>query len=60
MPKPGSRITLDAGGDLKVKLQGDGMWVNDVRYPRPAKGSEVDLRTRGEVKVDGKIAVTQG
>ena len=56
----GSTSTLDAGGDLKVKLQGDGMWVNDVRYPRPAKGSEVDLRTRGEVKVDGKIAVTQG
>lgn len=49
--------TLDAGGDLKVRLQGNEMWINGVRYPRPAKGSEVDLLTAGTVKVDGK-AVT--
>ena len=53
----GSGSTLDAGGDLKVKLEGDGMWINGARYARPAKGSEVDLRTAGKVTVDGK-AVT--
>ncbi len=52
----GDASTLDAGR-LKVRLQGDGMWVDGTRYPRPAKGSEVDLRTAGTVKVDGK-AVT--
>lgn len=48
--------TLDAGG-LEVRLEGDGMWVDGKRYARPAKGSEVDLRTTGTVKVDG-AAVT--
>ena len=43
--------------ELKVKLEGDGMWINGARYARPAKGSEVDLRTAGKVTVDGK-AVT--
>ncbi len=56
----GSTNTLDVGGDLKVKLEGGRMWVNGTRYARPAKGTEVDLRTPGKVTVDGKISVGGG
>lgn len=56
----GSTSTLDAGGDLKVKLEGDGMWINGTRYARPAKGSEVDLRDSGAVTVDGKPVAAKG
>ena len=50
----GSTTTLDVGNDLKVKLEDGRMWVNGTRYARPAKGTEVDLRTEGQVTVDGK------
>lgn len=46
--------TLDTGGSLKVKLEGDSMYVNGTRHPRPVKGSEVDLRDAATVKVNGK------
>lgn len=50
----GSTTTLDVGNDLEVKLEDGRMWVNGTRYARPAKGTEVDLRTEGQVLVDGK------
>ncbi|MBE2211617.1 MAG: hypothetical protein IAE66_08395 [Xanthomonadaceae bacterium] len=50
----GSASTLDVGDELKVKLEGSRMWVNGTRYARPAKGTEVDLRTPGKVTVDGQ------
>lgn len=56
----GSTSTLDAGSNLKVKLEGDGMWINGTRYARPAKGSEVDLRNSGTVTVDGKTVAAKG
>ena len=52
----GSSKSLDVGDELKVKLEGGSMWVNGTRYARPAKGSEVDLRTSGTVTVDGKAS----
>lgn len=52
----GSTNSLNVGDDLKVRLEGGSMWVNDTRYARPAKGSEVDLRTDGKVTVDGKAS----
>lgn len=45
--------TLRHGNGLRVKLDASSLQVNGEGYPRPASGSEVDLRTGGTVKIDG-------
>ena len=39
---------------LRVRLDDDALSINGESYPRPAANGEVDLRTSGSVKVDGK------
>ena len=50
-----TRISVSNG--LRVRLDNQGLWVNGERYPAPKADGEVDLRTPGTVRVDGK-AVT--
>lgn len=47
------RIRIRHRDGLRVHLQGERFEVNGERYPAPARGSEVDLRHGGSVRIDG-------
>lgn len=51
--------TIKVSNGLRVKLDGSGLEVNGERYPAPARGSEVDLRESGTVRIDGKVVAAR-
>ena len=51
--------TIKVSNGLLVKLDGSGLEVNGERYPAPARGSEVDLRESGTVRIDGKVVAAR-
>lgn len=51
--------TIKVNNGLRVKLDGSGLEVNGERYPAPARGSEVDLRESGTVRIDGKVVAAR-
>lgn len=52
-----TRIAVSNG--LRVRLDNQGLWVNGERYPAPRADGEVDLRTPGEVRVDGEVVAVR-
>ena len=42
-----------------VRIDGNGMEIDGRRYPRPARGAEVDLRSAGTVRIDGREMAAQ-
>ena len=49
--RDGTRIRHEDG--LRVQLDGEGLEIDGRRYPRPARGAELDLRSDGTVRIDG-------
>ncbi len=51
--------SIRVSNGLRVRLDDSGFHVNGERYPTPARGSEVDLRVGGTVRIDGKTVAAE-